>query len=396
MELPPEPMMYVSLLPLLRSVPRTLFASGLCAILVACANVVPLSPQGGSDASPPPGRDTTRPIPPIIPDAGGSDFDADATDDPATDASEAETGTGIDAGPIGPVVPGTPDAGPADVIEPPDSTTGADTGVDAVPPPDTSIPDVDPTPDASTPDATDPDTGVNPGDDAGGEPVCAPSVCSAEGSLCAGDVARVCARDADGCLFATDTPCGATGCDPASGTCITGGGGDAVCGNGIVEAGEECDDGNREVDDGCTPDCMIERPYTCTNNAGYVACDATWSFDTTGTNYWTGYPCSGIPYGGQEMILYLRPPRSGPVTLTMRISSASSTSDWDLMVLDGDSAPQCGPGIQCVAQGISTSNNETVTFNAVAGKLYLLVIDGDLSLISSRQSARGTMQIACP
>ncbi len=31
-----------------------------------------------------------------------------------------------------------------------------------------------------------------------------------------------------------------------------------VCGNGIVEEGEECDDGNNENGDGCSADCMIE------------------------------------------------------------------------------------------------------------------------------------------
>jgi cysteine-rich repeat protein len=32
-----------------------------------------------------------------------------------------------------------------------------------------------------------------------------------------------------------------------------------VCGNGIVDAGEGCDDGNAEVGDGCTPACEAER-----------------------------------------------------------------------------------------------------------------------------------------
>lgn len=30
------------------------------------------------------------------------------------------------------------------------------------------------------------------------------------------------------------------------------------CGNGLVEAGEECDDGNLEVDDGCSDTCIHE------------------------------------------------------------------------------------------------------------------------------------------
>ncbi len=36
------------------------------------------------------------------------------------------------------------------------------------------------------------------------------------------------------------------------------------CGNGILETGERCDDGNRVEGDGCTSACQIERGFTCT------------------------------------------------------------------------------------------------------------------------------------
>ena len=42
----------------------------------------------------------------------------------------------------------------------------------------------------------------------------------------------------------------------------------AVCGNGKIEIGEECDDGNTTACDGCSPTCKLER---CGN--GIVECD---------------------------------------------------------------------------------------------------------------------------
>ncbi len=40
--------------------------------------------------------------------------------------------------------------------------------------------------------------------------------------------------------------------------------GDSVCGNGIIEPGEECDDGNTLSGDGCSATCRIEQGWECT------------------------------------------------------------------------------------------------------------------------------------
>ena len=40
----------------------------------------------------------------------------------------------------------------------------------------------------------------------------------------------------------------------------------AICGNGILTAGQEtCDDGNSNDGDGCSAQCTVEETYTCTN-----------------------------------------------------------------------------------------------------------------------------------
>ncbi len=40
----------------------------------------------------------------------------------------------------------------------------------------------------------------------------------------------------------------------------------ATCGNGLVEAGEGCDDGNGTSGDGCSAACVVEAGYTCTGS----------------------------------------------------------------------------------------------------------------------------------
>jgi uncharacterized protein (TIGR03382 family) len=48
------------------------------------------------------------------------------------------------------------------------------------------------------------------------------------------------------------------------------------CGNGVVDAGEDCDDGNHATGDGCSATCHVEAGYTCVDAAGLpAACRTT-------------------------------------------------------------------------------------------------------------------------
>lgn len=79
------------------------------------------------------------------------------------------------------------------------------------------------------------------------------SVCAAAGGSCAlRDGMTACKADrADRCPGCT-TLCwldaGRSWCDR-----------EGTCGNGTVERGEECDDGNVDTDDGCNAHCLLER-----------------------------------------------------------------------------------------------------------------------------------------
>ncbi|MCB9596034.1 MAG: hypothetical protein H6719_25155 [Sandaracinaceae bacterium] len=99
---------------------------------------------------------------------------------------------------------------------------------------------------------------------------------------------------------ADGTPCngGAGTCD--AGTCVTGSG----CGNGVVDSGEACDDGNTTAFDGCEPDCT----FTCDTDTecddgltcnGSETCGATSHVCEPGTPADDGTACSttAVPDG---------------------------------------------------------------------------------------------------
>lgn len=44
---------------------------------------------------------------------------------------------------------------------------------------------------------------------------------------------------------------------------MRGGGVIPICGNGVIENGENCDDSNRGNNDGCSSFCQKENGYTC-------------------------------------------------------------------------------------------------------------------------------------
>ncbi len=80
-------------------------------------------------------------------------------------------------------------------------------------------------------------------------------------SSCAPQQNTVCAPCAQGCLSCSGlTSCFVcdTGYVLGNGVCVP-----AVCGNAVVESGEQCDDGNSAIGDGCNANCMVEGGNYC-------------------------------------------------------------------------------------------------------------------------------------
>jgi len=88
----------------------------------------------------------------------------------------------------------------------------------------------------------------------------------------------------------------ATGCmNPSLAACAA----QAVCGNGVIEAGEQCDDGNTIACDGCSPTCQIEG---CGN--GVIECGE--ECDDGAANGAPGDPCDAtchVVHGGNMVFL---------------------------------------------------------------------------------------------
>jgi cysteine-rich repeat protein len=48
-----------------------------------------------------------------------------------------------------------------------------------------------------------------------------------------------------------------------------------LCGDGVLNITEQCDDGNRQPRDGCSANCTVETNYNCTNMTSFLGYNYT-------------------------------------------------------------------------------------------------------------------------
>ena len=123
---------------------------------------------------------------------------------------------------------------------------------------------------------------------AGGRLLCTPD-CTIDTSECVTEDQEICDNglddDTDGLVDCEDPDCIAS---PACG-------GSATCGNGIVEPGEECDDGNTADGDGCDARCRFEGTPGCGN--GRVD-----SGEECDTDDFLGATCESLGFAGGRLL----------------------------------------------------------------------------------------------
>jgi cysteine-rich repeat protein len=87
------------------------------------------------------------------------------------------------------------------------------------------------------------------------------------------------------CSHVAITSCvNSDGCCPSGCTLVNDSDCSAVCGNGIRETGEGCDDGDISSGDGCSSSCTVESGYTC-NTATPNVCTQTCTDNCNSLNY---------------------------------------------------------------------------------------------------------------
>ena len=172
--------------------------------------------------------------------------------------------------------------------------------------------------------------------------------------------------------FFDDDPAGAGGC--TGGSCggsgdpggSGGGGGGTLCGNGELDSGEQCDDGDAQPGDGCTGACNLEPNFACNtvgqdctstiacgdgSVAGTEACDDGNNDDTDGCSATcTVEPAFGCTTGagGTSACIPIQNAACGDST----VSSGEQCDDGDTDPGDGCSATcQVETGFVCSTVG---------------------------------------------
>jgi cysteine-rich repeat protein len=162
-----------------------------------------------------------------------------------------------------------------------------------------------------------------------------------------------------------------SGCT-TSGDDTTGG---PICGDGVVDAGEQCDDGNAVNGDGCSSACTTETPRT----DAYIS--ATWQLKNIVTNTTTA-----CPQGFDTAALYSQPVNSsgaptGAVIVDLFNCSAST----------GTSAP-LPPGLYQV--WIEIANHDNTSKYATSLSAYVDVTTSDKTFSAEILNDGGYFQLA--
>lgn len=139
-----------------------------------------------------------------------------------------------------------------------------------------------------------------------------------------------------------------------------------VCGDGMVEGAEQCDDGNTAEGDGCDALCLVEaNDCTMDDSIGSLVGTAIWSADTcAGSDSVRSDTCGGGQREPDQVVAWTAPATDVyAISLSSDHDSALTIQSTDCVELScsDDDGPASAPGTQ---------------FAAIAGETYHIVADG--------------------
>lgn len=158
----------------------------------------------------------------------------------------------------------------------------------------------------------------------------------------------------------------------------------AACGDGVInDPAEDCDFGDTNPGDGCDASCQFEPPTdnseACPGEVIQIGLGAPVILDSFTTGYADDYTSCSAVMGSPDRVFAVFPQANGTLTVTLpNLGQAGGGFDG---VLAGWAAT-CTPGVTTMppylgcSDGANASDTETLTFTAVAGTLYFIVVDG--------------------
>lgn len=162
---------------------------------------------------------------------------------------------------------------------------------------------------------------------------------------------------------------GSGGSGGSGGAGGAGGGGTGVCGNGIVESGEQCDDSNVVSGDGCSSGCAWETNCTTQNTRHYLVCGG---IRITGEFWGARNDLKGKTICGKSYSDYVQDQlfiftATSNMTVTVHNVTSPPQNNTAMFVMRGSCHSEL-----CIADSTASGDRNSVTFQAEAGVTYYI------------------------
>ena len=144
-------------------------------------------------------------------------------------------------------------------------------------------------------------------------------------------------------------------------------GGGPVCGDGVLDAGEECDDGNTTDGDGCSAGCIIEVPG-CPDSTSSGVGEGVAIGDTCLLENLDGPPSCGTTDTGEHALAYIAP-GDGTYTFT----TVNDVRSFDTLVYARDTCG--GSELDCNDDAEGSLGSE-LTLELTAGESVVVYVTG--------------------